>query len=110
MVERSRIEIYGSNGLPDLALAALAHPARRDMLRRTLAADLAISDLAWRYDMSFAGVSKHVAILERAGLVTKRPAGREQMVRADPEVLAAVLEMIEHLQSFWEERPARVGP
>ena len=95
---------YEKEGVPDLVFAALAHSARQDMVRRTLIADHAISALARRYDMTFAGVQKHVAVLEKAGLVSKTQPGREQMVRADPETLAAAREVLEHLETFWEQR------
>ena len=110
MVAHSQKTTYEAAGVPDLALAALAHPVRRDIVRRTLAADKTVSALATRYDMSFAAVRKHVVALERASLVSKTRRGREQIVRADPETLAAVRETLEHLESFGEDRLDRVGP
>jgi DNA-binding transcriptional ArsR family regulator len=74
------------------------------MVRRTLRSDHAISGLARRYDMSFAAVQKHVAVLEEAGLITKTRKGREQLVRAEPETLAAARETLEALEGVWVER------
>jgi len=59
---------------------------RRDIVRRTLGTELSVSTIAGEYPMSFAAVQKHVAVLERAGLVVKRRHGREQLVRANPGV------------------------
>jgi DNA-binding transcriptional ArsR family regulator len=74
------------------------------MVRRTLLSDHAISGLARRYDMSFAAVQKHVAVLEEAGLVTKTRKGREQLVRADPRTLAAARESLRALEDLWVDR------
>jgi DNA-binding transcriptional ArsR family regulator len=62
---------------------ALADPTRRDILRRCAAGEPSVSRLAQAYPMSFAAVQKHVAVLERAGLVTKERRGREQLVQTD---------------------------
>src|ERR1700750_3234609 len=66
---------------------ALADPTRRDILRRSVGGDSSVSRLATAYPMSFAAVQKHVAVLERAGLVTKERRGREQLVRTDPDAV-----------------------
>ena len=68
---------------------ALADATRRDILRRSVRGDSSVSRLATAYPMSFAAVQKHVAVLERAGLVTKERRGREQLVRTDPDAVAA---------------------
>ena len=68
----------------DRIFRALADATRRDIVRRTLAGEATVSELAASYAMSFAAVQKHVAVLEGAGLVMKRPFGRERMVRANP--------------------------
>ncbi|MGH3464142.1 MAG: ArsR/SmtB family transcription factor, partial [Kribbellaceae bacterium] len=60
---------------------ALADATRRDIVRRSVQGELSVSRLAELYPMSFAAVQKHVAVLERAGLVTKERRGREQLVR-----------------------------
>src|SRR6266540_6823883 len=67
----------------DQLFHALADPTRRDILRRCAAGEPSVSHLAQAYPMSFAAVQKHVAVLERAGLVTKERRGREQLVRTD---------------------------
>jgi DNA-binding transcriptional ArsR family regulator len=107
MVVQSETGACDKEGAPDLVFAALSHPARRDMVRRTLKSDHAISGLARRYDMSFAAVQKHVAVLEEAGLVTKTRRGREQLVRADPRTLAAARESLQALEDLWVDRLER---
>ena len=67
----------------DAMFQALADRTRRDILRRVLAGEHSVSQLAANYDMSFAAVQKHVAVLERAGLITKRRSGREQLASGD---------------------------
>ncbi len=88
----------------DRVFRALADPTRRDILRRTAHGDVSISGLAADYDMSFAAVQKHVAVLERAGLVHKVSAGRERLVRAEPEQLARARGCLERLEALWRHR------
>lgn len=87
---------------------ALADGTRRDILRRTLDTEVTVSDLAVAYDMSFAAVQKHVAVLAGAGLVTKLPSGRERRVRADPETIRKAQLLLEHLGRLWRGRIARL--
>ncbi|GMM96844.1 hypothetical protein MTsN4n12_22540 [Microbacterium sp. MTN4-12] len=72
----------------DRVFQALAAATRRDILRRTLTGEHSVSALARDYDMSFAAVQKHVAVLEAAQLIIKRAEGRERLVRADPVGIA----------------------
>lgn len=83
---------------------ALGDTTRRDILRRTLVGEASVSDLAEDYSMSFAAVQKHVAVLERAGLVTKATRGRERFVRAAPHRLARVRQCLEALEELWRHR------
>lgn len=83
---------------------ALADATRRDILRRTLLGAVSVSGLAAQYDMSFAAVQKHVAVLEEAGLVAKVAAGRERLVRADPEQIARARSCLDELEVIWRHR------
>lgn len=83
---------------------ALADATRRDILRRTLLGAVSVSGLAADYDMSFAAVQKHVAVLEEAGLVAKLAAGRERLVRADPEQIARARACLDELEVIWRHR------
>jgi DNA-binding transcriptional ArsR family regulator len=88
---------------------ALADPTRRDILRRCGADTPSVSRLAQGYPMSFAAVQKHVAVLERAGLVTKEPRGREQLVRTDAGAVARARGALDDLESTWRGRVERMS-
>jgi DNA-binding transcriptional ArsR family regulator len=88
---------------------ALADPTRRDILRRAGIDASSVSRLADGYPMSFAAVQKHVAVLERAGLVTKRRRGREQLVEAAPGTIAEARRTLEDLEEVWRGRVERMS-
>lgn len=92
----------------DAFFHALADRTRRDILRRVLAGEHSVSALAANYDMSFAAVQKHVAVLERAGLITKRRSGREQLASGDVEAIRSVASMLTELEETWRGRIARI--
>lgn len=92
----------------DRIFRALADRTRRDIVRRTLVDKVTVSQLASSYDMSFAAVQKHVAVLEGAGLVTKQPRGRQRLVRADPETIHRVQLLLDEIEQLWRERVARL--
>ena len=101
----------------DALFHALSDPTRRDIVRRTLAGEHSVSALAANYQMSFAAVQKHVAVLERAGLITKRRSGREQLTTGDVEAVRAVAAMLVELELVWcgciariDELPAAENP
>jgi DNA-binding transcriptional ArsR family regulator len=87
---------------------ALADGTRRDILARSLTATPSVSELAARYDMSFAAVQKHVAVLERAGLIQKRANGREQRVATNHARLQRAGELLDHFESIWRQRMAQL--
>ncbi len=84
----------------DALFHALADRTRRDILRRVLAREHSVSALAQDYAMSFAAVQKHVAVLERAGLVTKRRRGREQLASGEVEVVRSVTALLSELEQI----------
>jgi DNA-binding transcriptional ArsR family regulator len=88
---------------------ALADRTRRDILRRVLAGEHSVSALAQSYDMSFAAVQKHVAVLERAGLVTKVRHGREQLVHTDAGAVDRARRALDELESTWRGRVDRMS-
>jgi DNA-binding transcriptional ArsR family regulator len=92
----------------DALFHALADRTRRDIMRRVLAGEHSVSALAGKYDMSFAAVQKHVAVLERAGLLTKRRNGREQLASGDVEGVRSVASMLSALEQVWRGRIARI--
>jgi DNA-binding transcriptional ArsR family regulator len=92
----------------DAMFHALSDRTRRDILRRVLSGEHSVSALAAKYDMSFAAVQKHVAVLERAGLLTKRRQGREQLASGDVEAVRSVASMLEELEVVWRGRIDRI--
>ena len=93
----------------DRVFHALADATRRDIVARVLAGEQAsISALAARYEMSFAAVQKHVAVLEGAGLVTKQAQGRERIVRGNPERIASARELLGELEALWKARFSQI--
>ncbi len=87
---------------------ALADATRRDIVRRTLVADVSVSHLAKSYEMSFAAVQKHVAVLEEAMLVTKEPRGRERMVRANLHRIRQAQRLLDRFEEVWRSRIDRL--
>jgi DNA-binding transcriptional ArsR family regulator len=93
----------------DLLFHALADGTRRDIVRLVLQGEHSVSDLARRYPMSFAAVQKHVAVLERAQLVTKHPRGRERIVRGRIDTLRDANRLLDELDGLWRHRMQRFG-
>jgi DNA-binding transcriptional ArsR family regulator len=92
----------------DRLFHALADATRRDIVRRTMDGSFSVSTLARDYPMSFAGVQKHVAVLERAGLVTKQRQGREHLVAGNVAALRAAHDALDRLELLWRDRVARM--
>src|SRR3954453_18366921 len=88
---------------------ALADATRRDILRRSADGELSVSRLAAGYPLSFAAVQKHVAVLERAGLVIKQRRGREQLVRTVPDSVARARLALDDLEATWRGRVERMS-
>jgi DNA-binding transcriptional ArsR family regulator len=93
----------------DQVFRALADATRRDILTRAVARGQSVSTLARRYDMSFAAVQKHVAVLERAQLITKQKQGREQIVYGETAVLRHVTELLETYEQLWIQRTHQIA-
>lgn len=83
---------------------ALADPTRRAMLRSLASGQRTIGELAAPFSMSFTAASKHVRVLERAGLVRRRIEGRSHICRLDPAPLAAANEWLRFYEGFWTEQ------
>ncbi|MGN7979429.1 ArsR/SmtB family transcription factor [Microbacterium sp. 22195] len=102
------VQIELSEAEIDRVFHALATATRRDILRRTIEREQSVSDLARDYDMSFAAVQKHVAVLEEARLIVKRAEGRERLVRANPEMIARARALLARYEELWRARIARL--
>jgi DNA-binding transcriptional ArsR family regulator len=93
----------------DRLFHALADATRRDILHRCIRGEPSVSRLADVYPISFAAVQKHVAVLERAGLVTKERRGREQLVRTDRGAVDRARRALDELEAAWRGRVERMG-
>ena len=93
---------------PDLVFAALADATRRDIVLRALNGTEGVAELASHYPMSFAAVQKHVAILERAGLVSKRRTGRRKVVLTEIEALRMARGLLDQYEALWRGRIDRM--
>jgi DNA-binding transcriptional ArsR family regulator len=92
----------------DRMFGALADATRRDIVRRAIDAEEGVAELASHYPMSFAAVQKHVAILERAGLVTKVRIGRRKVVRTNVEGLRRARRLLDRYEELWRGRLDRM--
>lgn len=88
----------------DRVFAALADPTRRAILTRLKRGEARVGDIAAPFDMSLAAVSKHLDVLERAGLVRRLPVGRERRCRLDARPLRAAADWTQAYREFWEGR------
>ena len=92
----------------DDVFGALADATRRDIVRRAIDGEEGVAELAGHYPMSFAAVQKHVAVLERAGLVTKRRSGRRKVVRTHLEGLRVARALLDRYEDLWRGRVDRM--
>jgi DNA-binding transcriptional ArsR family regulator len=88
----------------DHIFGALGDATRRDIVRRAIDGEEGVAELASHYPMSFAAVQKHVAVLERAGLVSKHRVGRRKVVRANLEGLRVARRLLDRYEELWRER------
>jgi DNA-binding transcriptional ArsR family regulator len=93
----------------DRIFQALADATRRDILLQTMEHGQSVSTLARRYEMSFAAVQKHVAVLERAALVTKERHGREQIVHGNQSTLRKATALLDAYEQIWLQRVNQIA-
>src|ERR671911_2214997 len=93
----------------DRMFGALADATRRDIVRRAIEGGEGVAELAEHYSMSFAAVQKHVAILERAGLVSKHRSGRRKVVRTNLTGLRVARRSLDGYEELWRERVERMN-
>jgi DNA-binding transcriptional ArsR family regulator len=87
---------------------ALADPTRRAILARLVQGEVRVSDLAEPFEMSLNAVSKHIRLLERAGLVQREVRGREHYLTVDPTPLREAADWLNTYQQFWRQRLDRL--
>lgn len=88
----------------DLIFASLAHPIRRDILRRGEREEMSVSELATPYGVSIAAISKHIQILEKAGLIIKRRRGKQQFIRLSGTAFRQASTYLKHFENLWNDR------
>jgi DNA-binding transcriptional ArsR family regulator len=93
----------------DRIFGALGDATRRDIVRRAIDGDEGVAELAKHYTMSFAAVQKHVAILERAGLISNHRIGRWKVVRTNLEGLRVARRLLDRYEELWRERVERIN-
>ena len=92
----------------DRIFGALGDATRRDIVRRAIDAEEGVAEIASHYPMSFAAVQKHVAVLERAGLVSKHRVGRRKVVRTNLEGLLVARRLLDRYEELWRGRVERM--
>jgi DNA-binding transcriptional ArsR family regulator len=92
----------------DLLFHALADATRRDIVQRVIDEEQSVSTLARAYEVSFAAIQKHVAVLERARLITKRRRGREQIVHGEIDTLSRAERLLQQYLELWQQRAGRM--
>jgi DNA-binding transcriptional ArsR family regulator len=98
-----------TRGEADRVFHSLADATRRDILAHAIKCEQSVSALARRYEMSFAAVQKHVAVLERAALVTKERRGREQIVHSNQNTLRRTTELLVAFEQLWIQRATQIA-
>jgi DNA-binding transcriptional ArsR family regulator len=93
----------------DRIFGALGDATRRDIVRRAIDGEEGVAELAAHYPMSFAAVQKHVAVLERAGLISKHRSGRRKVVRTNLEGLRVARRLLDGYEELWRERVERMN-
>jgi DNA-binding transcriptional ArsR family regulator len=91
-----------------LAFAALADPTRRQLLSRLAHGDATVNELAEPFDLSQQAISKHLQVLERAHLISRRRSGRTRPCRLEPDRLNDAVAWIEHHRRLWNDRYDRL--
>lgn len=88
----------------DNVFSALSDPTRRDMLQRLSAGEFTVGQLAKNYDLTFAAVSKHLKVLEKARMIMKRKKGKEQIVSIAPQALSDAYQYLDEYKRLWGTR------
>src|SRR5690606_26141678 len=92
----------------DMIFNSLSDPTRRDILARVARAEMSVGELVQKYDVSFAAISKHLKVMEKAKLIIKRREGKKHMVSLAPSALKSADEYMEQYRQMWEQRFNRI--
>lgn len=88
----------------DYIFQALADPTRRDILAQVSRRSLSVGEIAEKYDLTFAAVSKHLKVMEKAKLVVKQRRGKERIVTAAPNTVHQASDYLKRYEAMWNER------
>ena len=88
----------------DTIFGSLADPIRRDILNRVAQAEYSVGELVQKYDISFAAISRHLKVLEKAKLISKRKEGKKHMVSLAPYALKSADDYLEQYRLMWQGR------
>jgi DNA-binding transcriptional ArsR family regulator len=88
----------------DMIFRSFADSTRRDILKRVCKSDLTITEIARPYGMSFAAIAKHVAVLEKGRLISKRRRGKEQVISANPGTMTLAAAHLQSYERAWKQR------
>ena len=88
----------------DFIFGSLADSTRRDILKRVAKKEMSVGEIANRYNLTFAAVSKHLKVLEKAKLIVKRRQGKQQFVSMAPATINDASDAIAYYQKLWEDR------
>lgn len=97
------VKYMGRSELLDLAFGALADPTRRAILSRLASGEASVSDLAKPFEMTLPAVSKHLKVLQRAGLVTQSREAQWRPCRLEAAPLKEVADWVERYRVYWEQ-------
>jgi DNA-binding transcriptional ArsR family regulator len=109
MCNQMVVDTHGEATDADRVFHALSDPTRRDIVMRAMTGEHSVSAIARYYPMSLTAVQKHVAVLEKAGLVSKRRRGRERVVRTEIQALRRAHLALDEIEQVWRARVERFG-
>jgi DNA-binding transcriptional ArsR family regulator len=96
--------VDNNSGFIDRVFYALSNTTRRNIVLELTKKDLTVNELAKKYDMTLQGVSKHIHVLVRSGLVSQEKQGRTKYCKFNYQHLSKISELLEQYKSFWERR------
>ncbi len=88
----------------DDAFFALSHPVRRALLDQLMAGEQTVADVSESHELSAAQMTKHLAILERGGLITRHKIGRSHHLKLRPAALKEIMDWAKRYEQFWHQR------
>lgn len=88
----------------DNIFGSLADATRRDILKQVSKKQLSVGEIAKHYKLTFAAISKHLQVLQKAKLIVKHRQGKKQMVKSSPTTLRNAADYLQHYEAIWNQR------